>query len=80
MYVEINSPAPRRSRIGRIRTPERKTMIDKRDTDRDVENGGRRMRLRAALRENLKRRKSQSRERADQAACAEDSAPDCRDE
>ena len=55
-------------------------MVDERDTDRAVENGGRRMRLRAALRENLKRRKSHSRERADQAASAEDPAPDCPDE
>ena len=76
----LNSPAPPRSRIGRIRTPERNTMIDNRDTDRDAENGKRRMRLRAALRENLKRRKSQSRGRADQAASAEDPEPECRDE
>lgn len=55
-------------------------MIDNRDTDRDRENGKRRMRLRAALRENLKRRKSQSRGRADQAASAEDTEPECRDE
>ncbi|MDR6305935.1 hypothetical protein GGQ85_003662 [Nitrobacter vulgaris] len=55
-------------------------MIDNRDTDRDAENGKRRMRLRAALRENLKRRKSQSRGRADQAASAEDPEPECRDE
>ncbi|MCB1393110.1 MULTISPECIES: hypothetical protein [unclassified Nitrobacter] len=55
-------------------------MIDKRDTGRDAENGGRRMRLRAALRENLKRRKSQARGRADQAASTEDIEPDHRDE
>jgi hypothetical protein len=51
-------------------------MIDKCDTDRDAENRGRRMRLRAALRENLKRRKSQSRERADQAASTGDAETD----
>ncbi|WP_319798529.1 hypothetical protein [Nitrobacter sp.] len=42
-------------------------MSDKPDTDRNGENARRGMRLRAALRENLKRRKLQSRGRADQA-------------
>ena len=42
-------------------------MIDKADTDRNGADAGRETRLRAALRENLKRRKSQSRDRADQA-------------
>jgi hypothetical protein len=52
-------------------------MIDKPDTDRNGRNAGREMRLRAALRENLKRRKSHSRGRDDQAAAAEKSASDC---
>jgi hypothetical protein len=80
MYVGINLPAPPRLRIGRIRNPEQKTMIDKRDTGRDAENGERQMRLRVALRENLKRRKSQARGRADQAAFAENVDSDCPDE
>ena len=48
-------------------------MIDKPATERNGERAGRETRLRAALRENLKRRKSQSRGRADQAAAAEQS-------
>ncbi|MCP2000371.1 hypothetical protein [Nitrobacter winogradskyi] len=55
-------------------------MTEKHDTHRETENGGRRMRLRAALRENLKRRKSQSRGRTDQAASAPDPDPEHRDE
>jgi hypothetical protein len=55
-------------------------MIDKPDRDCDGGNAGREMRLRAALRENLKRRKSQSRGRADQAATAERSDSECQDE
>jgi hypothetical protein len=43
-------------------------MIDKPDPDRNGRNAGRQARLRTALRENLKRRKSQSRGRADQTA------------
>ncbi|MBN9006942.1 MAG: hypothetical protein J0H40_16190 [Rhizobiales bacterium] len=46
-------------------------MIDKPDPDRNAKDEGRQARLRAALRENLKRRKSQSRGRADQTADAE---------
>jgi hypothetical protein len=46
-------------------------MIDKPDPDRNGRNEGRQARLRAALRENLKRRKSQSRGRADQTGDAE---------
>jgi hypothetical protein len=53
-------------------------MIDKPDRDCNGGNAGREMRLRAALRENLKRRKSQSRGRADQAAERSDS--ECQDE
>jgi hypothetical protein len=41
-------------------------MIDKPDRERNGGDAGRQARLRAALRENLKRRKSQSRGRADQ--------------
>jgi hypothetical protein len=56
-------------------------MIDKPDTGRNGGDAGREMRLRAALRENLKRRKLQSRGRADQAAASADrSDPKCRDE
>lgn len=58
----------------------RRIMTEKHDTHRETENGGRRMRLRAALRENLKRRKSQSRGRTDQAASAPDPDPEHRDE
>lgn len=76
--LRINSPAP--TDKGRIRTFEQKRMTEKRETDREAENGGRRTRLRAALRENLKRRKSQSRGRADQAASATDPDPEHRDE
>ncbi|ABA03513.1 hypothetical protein Nwi_0245 [Nitrobacter winogradskyi Nb-255] len=81
MSIKINSPAPADYK-GRIRTfgQKMKIMTEKRDTDRDAENGGRRMRLRAALRENLKRRKSQSRGRGDQAASAPDPDPEHRDE
>ena len=43
-------------------------MIDKPDPDRNDRDAARQARLRAALRENLKRRKSQSRGRADQPA------------
>lgn len=46
-------------------------MIDKPDPDRNDRDAGRQARLRAALRENLKRRKSQLRGRADQATDAE---------
>jgi hypothetical protein len=46
-------------------------MIDKPDPDRNDRDAGRQARLRAALRENLKRRKSQSRGRADQTSDAE---------
>jgi len=42
-------------------------MIDKPDPDRNGRDAARQARLRAALRENLKRRKSQSRGRTDQA-------------
>jgi hypothetical protein len=46
-------------------------MIDKPDRDRNGGDAGRQARLRAALRENLKRRKSQSRGRADQTGDAD---------
>jgi hypothetical protein len=46
-------------------------MIDKPDPDRNDRDAGRQARLRAALRENLKRRKSQLRGRADQTADAD---------
>jgi hypothetical protein len=46
-------------------------MTDKPDPDRNDRDAGRQTRLRAALRENLKRRKSQSRGRADQLADAD---------
>jgi hypothetical protein len=55
-------------------------MVDKPDTDRNEGNARRQVRLRAALRENLKRRKSQSRGRADQAAAAEGADSECQDE
>ncbi|WP_198136979.1 hypothetical protein [Nitrobacter hamburgensis] len=55
-------------------------MIDKPDTDRNGEHAGREMRLRAALRENLKRRKSQSRGRADQVGATERSDSERQDE
>jgi hypothetical protein len=54
-------------------------MIDKPDTDRGG-NAARERRLRAALRENLKRRKSQSRGRADQTVAAERSDSERDDE
>jgi hypothetical protein len=57
-----------------------RAMIDKPDMDRNGGDSGREMRLRAALRENLKRRKLQSRGRADQAAAANRSDSECRDE
>jgi len=46
-------------------------MIDKPVPDRNGRDAARQARLRAALRENLKRRKSQSRGRADQPADGE---------
>jgi hypothetical protein len=52
-------------------------MIDKPDTDRNGGHAGREMRLRVALRENLKRRKAQIRGRADQAAATERSDSEC---
>jgi hypothetical protein len=55
-------------------------MSEKPDTDRNGGDAGREMRLRAALRENLKRRKLQSRGRADQAPAADRSDSECRDE
>jgi hypothetical protein len=54
-------------------------MTDKPDTDRNGGDARREMRLRAALRENLKRRKLQSRSRADQAPAADRSDSKCRD-
>lgn len=51
-------------------------MIDKPDPDRNGRDAARQVRLRAALRENLKRRKSQSRGRTDQAVGAESDAPE----
>ena len=51
-------------------------MIDKPDMDRNGRNAGRQTRLRAALRENLKRRKSQSRGRVDQATGTQSDAAD----
>jgi hypothetical protein len=53
-------------------------MIDKPDMDRDGRNAGRQMRLRAALRENLKRRKSQSRDRAGRTAAGTSDVPNQR--
>jgi hypothetical protein len=55
-------------------------MSEKPDRDRNGGDAGREMRLRAALRENLKRRKLQSRGRADQAPAADRSDSECRDE
>ncbi|MEH6951764.1 hypothetical protein V4R08_10530 [Nitrobacter sp. NHB1] len=55
-------------------------MIDKPNADRNGGHAGREMRLRAALRENLKRRKSQSRDRADQSAATEKADSECQDE
>ena len=57
-------------------TQAKDAMIDKPDMDRNGRNAGRQTRLRAALRENLKRRKSQSRGRADQAATPKSDVPD----
>jgi hypothetical protein len=72
----------RRIRIYAVRTSKQGAMIDKPDTDCSGGDVGREMRLRAALRENLKRRKSQSRGRADQAAAANADRidPECGDE
>jgi hypothetical protein len=67
-------------RTGRVQTFEQGAMIDKPDTDRNEGNARRQVRLRAALRENLNRRKTQSRNRADQAAAAEGSDSECQDE
>jgi hypothetical protein len=58
----------------------RSAMIDKSDTERRGGDAGRQTRLRAALRENLKRRKSQSRGRADRAAAEDRHDSDCRDD
>jgi len=66
-------------RTGHVRTPRQGAMIDKPDTDRGG-NAARERRLRAALRKNLKRRKSQSRGRADQTVAAERSDSERDDE
>ncbi|OJU99769.1 MAG: hypothetical protein BGO16_11760 [Nitrobacter sp. 62-23] len=69
VYVAIVIPLRLANQTGHARTRKpRDAMSDKPDTDRNGEDARREMRLRAALRENLKRRKLQSRGRADQAA------------
>jgi hypothetical protein len=57
-------------------------MSDKPDPDRNGEDARREMRLRVALRENLKRRKLQSRGRADHAVAgnADKSDSECHGE
>jgi hypothetical protein len=55
-------------------------MIDKSDIDRCGGDAKRERRLRSALRENLKRRKAQSRGRADQAAAADEPDSERQDE